>query len=224
MNLFFVTKDNRLVTPELTGSILEGVTRSSVLALAKEMGLEPEERRIPIQEWKDGAASGEIVEIFACGTAAVITPVGELRWEGGVVRPPQRRRLRRGHPHHPRAAARHPVRPHRGHPRLADPPGLTWSSGAQPIPSRLRTAHQLDAASTARKVAFQSHRGTRVKVASTAGSEPAPGCDRTAARCFQAPTSRNAPVPSSTPPCQPGAAHHHRRAVIAVSPSITPAV
>jgi branched-chain amino acid aminotransferase len=83
MNLFFVTKDNRLVTPELTGSILEGVTRSSVLALAKEMGLEPEERRVPIQEWKDGAASGDIVEIFACGTAAVITPVGELRWAGG---------------------------------------------------------------------------------------------------------------------------------------------
>ncbi len=83
MNLFFVTKDNRLVTPELTGSILEGVTRSSVLELAKELGLQPEERRVPIQEWKDGAASGDIVEIFACGTAAVITPVGELRWEGG---------------------------------------------------------------------------------------------------------------------------------------------
>jgi branched-chain amino acid aminotransferase len=83
MNLFFVTRDNKLITPELTGSILEGVTRSSVLALAKEVGLQPEERRVPIQEWKDGAASGEITEIFACGTAAVITPVGELRWDGG---------------------------------------------------------------------------------------------------------------------------------------------
>ncbi|HEX5428458.1 MAG TPA: branched-chain-amino-acid transaminase, partial [Pedococcus sp.] len=83
MNLFFVTRDNRLVTPELTGSILEGVTRASVLELGKELGLTVEERRIPIQEWKDGAASGEVVEIFACGTAAVITPVGELRWEGG---------------------------------------------------------------------------------------------------------------------------------------------
>ena len=59
MNLFFVTKDGRIITPELTGSILEGVTRSSILELAKELGLEPEERRIPIQEWKDGAASGE---------------------------------------------------------------------------------------------------------------------------------------------------------------------
>jgi len=83
MNLFFVTRDNRLVTPELTGSILEGVTRSSVLELGKSLGLTVEERRVPIQEWKDGAASGEIVEIFACGTAAVITPVGELRWDGG---------------------------------------------------------------------------------------------------------------------------------------------
>jgi branched-chain amino acid aminotransferase len=83
MNLFFVTREGRLVTPELTGTILEGVTRASVLELAKELGLQPEERRIPIQEWKDGAASGDIVEIFACGTAAVITPVGELRWAGG---------------------------------------------------------------------------------------------------------------------------------------------
>jgi branched-chain amino acid aminotransferase len=83
MNLFLVYADGRIATPELTGSILEGVTRSSILQLAKEMGLHPEERRIPIQEWKDGAASGEITEIFACGTAAVITPVGELRWDGG---------------------------------------------------------------------------------------------------------------------------------------------
>ena len=85
MNLFFVTRDNRLVTPELTGSILEGVTRGSILELAKELGLEPEERRVPIEEWKDGVASGEIREVFACGTAAVLTPVGELRWEGGSV-------------------------------------------------------------------------------------------------------------------------------------------
>lgn len=83
MNLFFVTRDNRLVTPELTGTILEGVTRSSILELAKELGLEPEERRIEIQEWKDGVADGSVTEVFACGTAAVVTPVGELRWEGG---------------------------------------------------------------------------------------------------------------------------------------------
>ena len=83
MNLFLVYKDGRIVTPELTGSILEGVTRGSILELAKAEGLTPEERRVPIQEWKDAAASGELAEVFACGTAAVITPVGELRWEGG---------------------------------------------------------------------------------------------------------------------------------------------
>ncbi|GGB16171.1 branched-chain-amino-acid aminotransferase [Flexivirga endophytica] len=83
MNLFLVYKDGRIVTPELTGSILEGVTRSSILELAKDLGLSPEERRIPIQEWKDAAESGELAEVFACGTAAVVTPVGELRWDGG---------------------------------------------------------------------------------------------------------------------------------------------
>ena len=85
MNLFIVTRDGKIVTPELTGTILEGVTRMSILELAKELDLEPEERRIPIDEWKEGAAAGDIVEIFACGTAAVITPVGELRWDGGSV-------------------------------------------------------------------------------------------------------------------------------------------
>ncbi|MDO5629837.1 MAG: branched-chain amino acid aminotransferase [Mobilicoccus sp.] len=83
MNLFFVHADGRLVTPELTGTILEGVTRSSILELGKDLGLTPEERRIPIEEWKDGVASGEITEIFACGTAAVVTPVGTLKWDGG---------------------------------------------------------------------------------------------------------------------------------------------
>ncbi|GMA40434.1 branched-chain amino acid aminotransferase [Mobilicoccus caccae] len=83
MNLFLVYADGRLVTPELTGSILEGVTRSSILELATDLGLRPEERRIPIQEWKDGVASGEITEVFACGTAAVVTPVGTLKWDGG---------------------------------------------------------------------------------------------------------------------------------------------
>ncbi len=83
MNLFFVTKDGRLRTPALTGSILEGVTRDSILALAPDLGLTPEESRIGIEEWKDGVASGDITEVFACGTAAVVTPVGELRWDGG---------------------------------------------------------------------------------------------------------------------------------------------
>ncbi|WP_168583547.1 branched-chain amino acid aminotransferase [Gephyromycinifex aptenodytis] len=83
MNLFLVYKDGRLVTPALTGSILEGVTRRSIMQLGAEMGLDVQERRIPIQEWKDGVASGELAEVFACGTAAVVTPVGRLVWEGG---------------------------------------------------------------------------------------------------------------------------------------------
>jgi branched-chain amino acid aminotransferase len=84
MNLYFVFKHGRLVTPEL-GTILEGVTRSSLLTLAKEHGLDVEERRISIEEWRGGVESGDITEVFACGTAAVITPVGVLRWEGGEV-------------------------------------------------------------------------------------------------------------------------------------------
>jgi len=83
MNVFFVTKDGHLLTPELTGTILPGITRMSVLELAKEFDLTPVERRIEVQEWKDGVASGEILEVFACGTAAIVTPIGELRWEGG---------------------------------------------------------------------------------------------------------------------------------------------
>ncbi len=84
MNLYFVTRDGRLITPEL-GTILEGVTRSSILVLAKELGLEVEERKVDIAEWREGVAGGEVTEVFACGTAAVITPVGKLVWDGGEV-------------------------------------------------------------------------------------------------------------------------------------------
>ncbi|MDQ3273581.1 MAG: branched-chain amino acid aminotransferase [Actinomycetota bacterium] len=85
MNLYFVYRDGRIVTPELTGSILEGVTRSSVLALAESSGFKVEERRLSVAEWRDGVEGGEISEVFACGTAAVLTPVGTLRWRGGEV-------------------------------------------------------------------------------------------------------------------------------------------
>ncbi len=88
MNLYFVHSDGRLVTPELTGTILEGVTRSSLLALAKEHGLDVEERRVDVEEWRSGVESGRISEVFACGTAAVITPVGRLVWDGGEVATP----------------------------------------------------------------------------------------------------------------------------------------
>jgi len=82
MNVFLVYKDGRIVTPELSGSILDGVTRSSILQLARDRGLRVEERKVSIDEWKDGVASGDIVEVFACGTAAVVTPIGELKGEG----------------------------------------------------------------------------------------------------------------------------------------------
>ena len=85
MNLWFVHADGRLVTPQTSGTILEGVTRSSILQLGAEFGLKVEERQISIDEWKTGVASGEIKEVFACGTAAVVTPVGRLVWRDGEV-------------------------------------------------------------------------------------------------------------------------------------------
>ena len=79
MNVFFVYGDGRVVTPSLSGTILEGITRESVIRLAKERGHTVEERRVPVDEWRDGVSSGEITEVFACGTAAVITPIGVLK-------------------------------------------------------------------------------------------------------------------------------------------------
>ena len=74
MNFMMVTNDDQLVTPAL-GSILDGVTRDSLLTLAPEHGLTPVERPISIDELRDGVASGRVAETFACGTAAVITPI-----------------------------------------------------------------------------------------------------------------------------------------------------
>lgn len=79
MNVFLVTRDQTLITPELTGSILEGITRDSIITLAKDRGLNVIERKISIDEWRDGFASGDISEAFACGTAAVVTPIGALK-------------------------------------------------------------------------------------------------------------------------------------------------
>ncbi|MEV5964030.1 branched-chain amino acid aminotransferase [Kribbella sp. NPDC051952] len=83
MNLFFVYADGRIATPSLNGSILEGVTRTSVLDLAADLGHKVEERQISADEWKDGVSSGEITEVFASGTAAVITPIGRVAWPTG---------------------------------------------------------------------------------------------------------------------------------------------
>ncbi|MBV9451215.1 MAG: branched-chain amino acid aminotransferase [Streptosporangiaceae bacterium] len=81
MNLFFVYGKDRIVTPGLTGTLLPGVTRDSLLKLAPELGIAAEEGRISIGQWQEQCASGELTEVFACGTAAVITPVGKVKGE-----------------------------------------------------------------------------------------------------------------------------------------------
>ncbi len=85
MNLYFVHDDGTIVTPELSGTILEGITRSSIMELCGKLGHRVEERKLTIDEWRDGVSSGRITEVFACGTAAVVTPVGSLKWRGGSV-------------------------------------------------------------------------------------------------------------------------------------------
>ena len=79
MNLFLVTSDGRLLTPALTGTILDGVTRSSILTVAGDLGLVAEERTLSPQEFFGSLADGTIVEAFSCGTAAVVTPIGGFR-------------------------------------------------------------------------------------------------------------------------------------------------
>lgn len=87
MNLFFVfgTGDGaRLATPPLSGSLLPGVTRDSLLIVAADLGIPAREEPISVDQWQQGCASGEISEVFACGTAAVITPVGQVRSRQGA--------------------------------------------------------------------------------------------------------------------------------------------
>jgi branched-chain amino acid aminotransferase len=85
MNLFFVYKDGHVATPSLDGTILRGITRDSVVQLIKDRGLKIEERKITLDEIKTGITLGDIVEVFACGTAAVITPIGEFKSREGNI-------------------------------------------------------------------------------------------------------------------------------------------
>jgi branched-chain amino acid aminotransferase len=78
MNIFFAY-DGELVTPPLSGSILPGITRDAVMTLAREQGLSVVERPYSMDEWRADVASGALREAFACGTAAVITPVGAVK-------------------------------------------------------------------------------------------------------------------------------------------------
>tara|TARA_R110001599_G_scaffold26856_1_gene94553 strand:- start:137 stop:1234 length:1098 start_codon:yes stop_codon:yes gene_type:complete len=84
MNLFFVMNDGTLVTPPLSGTILPGITRNSIMTLAREEGLTVVEQPYAIDQWEADAASGKLVETFACGTAAVVTAVGTVRSSGGA--------------------------------------------------------------------------------------------------------------------------------------------
>jgi branched-chain amino acid aminotransferase len=81
MNLYFVYGSGpsaRIVTPALTGTLLPGITRDSLLTLAADLGYSAEEGKISTDEWREANESGAITEVFACGTAAVITPVGSV--------------------------------------------------------------------------------------------------------------------------------------------------
>jgi branched-chain amino acid aminotransferase len=82
MNLFFVygtPPQARIMTPALTGTLLPGITRDSLLKLGPDLGFATVEGKISTDEWRAGCESGELTEVFACGTAAVITPVGQVK-------------------------------------------------------------------------------------------------------------------------------------------------
>lgn len=79
MNLFFVFADGRVITPPLGGTILPGITRASIIELLRRRGVEVSEEPYAIDQWQADAHSGKLSEAFACGTAAVIAPVGQVR-------------------------------------------------------------------------------------------------------------------------------------------------
>ncbi|MBX9608521.1 MAG: branched-chain amino acid aminotransferase [Gammaproteobacteria bacterium] len=81
MNIAFVRNGREIITPVLTGAILHGVTRRSLLQLAPDLGFPAQERRISIEEVLDGLASGHITEVFGMGTGAVLAPVGRLVYQ-----------------------------------------------------------------------------------------------------------------------------------------------
>lgn len=84
MNIFFKI-DGKIITPMLTGSILPGITRNSVLELCRSWGLPTEERRLSVEELLEAQKSGKLEEVFGTGTAAVISPVGKLRYIDDVM-------------------------------------------------------------------------------------------------------------------------------------------
>lgn len=83
MNVFFVLDDGSLVTPPLSGTILPGITRKSLIALAGEDGLTVREEPYSFDQWQADAKSGRLKEAFACGTAAVVAGIGTVKFSGG---------------------------------------------------------------------------------------------------------------------------------------------
>jgi branched-chain amino acid aminotransferase len=79
MNIFFVFEDGSLATPPLGGTILPGITRDSILTLARDQGIAVREEPYAIEQWQADAESGRLTEAFACGTAAVVTAIGSVR-------------------------------------------------------------------------------------------------------------------------------------------------
>jgi len=84
MNLYFVFEDGTLLTPPLSGTILPGITRDSILTLARDEGLTVREERYSIDQWRADVQAGRLTETFACGTAAVVTPVGQVASRSGT--------------------------------------------------------------------------------------------------------------------------------------------
>jgi branched-chain amino acid aminotransferase len=128
MNLFFVFDDGSILTPELTGTILPGITRESLIRLAQEEGLTVREGRYSLDQWKADAASGRLVETFACGTAAVVPgrPRFRPRWR-------VHDRIGRPGPAHAEAAPEaggDPARRRAGHARLGQADRLTDPMGS----------------------------------------------------------------------------------------------
>ncbi|WP_019221682.1 branched-chain amino acid aminotransferase [Bartonella senegalensis] len=85
MNVCFIMADNTLVTPPLNGTILPGITRHSILQLAQQMGLTTEERPYSFKALQEDARSGQLKEVFACGTAAVVTSIGHFKYKDGEL-------------------------------------------------------------------------------------------------------------------------------------------
>lgn len=83
MNVFFVFDDGTLQTPPLTGTILPGITRDSIIKLARADGLTVNEALYSFEQWQADAASGRLREVFACGTAAVVSAIGTVRHKAG---------------------------------------------------------------------------------------------------------------------------------------------